>query len=58
MDAASANVTLKESASELYQYISDMQFATNPPLGVSVTRVSGRDMSKGYAILHLDCPVL
>jgi len=53
MDPESLSKTLVESASSVYSYIEDMQFATEPPLGVSVTEVSSYDVKDGYAVLHL-----
>ena len=45
---------LVESASQVYQYISDMQYMTDPPLGVSMTEVSSCDVGDGFAVLHID----
>ncbi len=44
---------MADSASGLCSYIEDMQFATEPPMGVSVTEVSACDVKDGYAVLHL-----
>jgi len=53
MDPESLSKTLIDSASGVYSYIEDMQFATEPPMGVSVTEVSSYDVKEGYAVLHL-----
>ena len=45
---------LVESASQVYQYISDMQYMTDRPLGVSMTEVSSCDVGDGFAVLHID----
>ena len=54
MDRESVSEVLVESASQVYQYISDMQYMTDPPLGVSMTEVSSCDVGDGFAVLHID----
>lgn len=54
MDGESVSEVLVESASQVYQYISDMQYMTDPPLGVSMTEVSSCDVGDGFAVLHID----
>ena len=54
MDGESVSEVLVESASQVYQYISDMQYMTDPPLGVSMTKVSSCDVGDGFAVLHID----
>ena len=57
MDHKAIRDVLVESSDQVYQYVSDMQFVTDPPLGVSVTGVSGCDVGDGFAILRLSGPV-
>lgn len=57
MDGSDTATVIKRSASAVYEYITDMQYATDPPMGVSVTEVSRFEVKDGYAILHLDGPV-
>lgn len=57
MDPKAIRDVLVESSDQVYQYVSDMQFVTDPPLGVSVTGVSGCDVGDGFAILRLSGPV-
>lgn len=57
MEVESVSEVLAESAMEVYQYVTDMQFVTDPPMGVSVTAVLTYDVHEGYAVLHLDGPV-
>lgn len=57
MGSGTAADALIESASEVYQYVADMQFAVDPPLGVSAVKASRCDVSDGFAVLHLDGPV-
>lgn len=54
MDGADLSAALVESANEVYQYITDMQFATDPPLGMSVSDVISYVVGEGYAVLHLE----
>lgn len=54
MDGESVSEVLVESASQVYQYISDMQYMTDRPLGVSMTEVSSCDVGDGFAVLHID----
>ena len=54
MDGEPVSEVLVESASQVYQYISDMQYMTDPPLGVSMTEVSSCDVGDGFAVLHID----
>jgi hypothetical protein len=37
----------------VYSYVEDMQFATDPPMGVSVSEVDSYNVRDGYAVLHL-----
>ncbi|MBR4226543.1 MAG: AAA family ATPase [Candidatus Methanomethylophilaceae archaeon] len=53
MDPESLSRLLTDSARSVCAYIEDMQFATDPPMGVSVTEVSSYDVKDGYAVLHL-----
>ncbi len=53
MDPESLSRILTDSASSVLSYIEDMQFATDPPMGVSVTEVHSYDVKDGYAVLHL-----
>ena len=53
MDPETLPDILKESASRVCSYIEDMQYATDPPMGVSVTEVSSYDVRDGYVVLHL-----
>ncbi len=46
--------TVASSADAVYDYLEFMQYATDPPLGVSVTEVSGCTVSGNYAVLKLD----
>lgn len=57
MDREDLSELLVESANTVYSYIEDMQFAVDPPLGVSITEVSSCDVREGYAILHLQSPL-
>ena len=57
MDGTELSQALAESADQVYQYITDMQFATDPPMGVSVTGIRRCVVGDGYALLHLDGPV-
>ena len=54
MDGETVSAVLTESASQVYQYIADMQYVSDPPLGVSVTAVSHCDVHEGFAVLHID----
>ena len=54
MDGESVSEVLTESAAQVYQYISDMQYVTDPPLGVSITGVTSYDVGDGFAVLHID----
>ena len=54
MDGETVSAVLTESASQVYQYIADMQYVSDPPLGVSVTAVSNCDVHDGFAVLHID----
>ena len=57
MDGEEVSRFLIESTNQVYQYVTDMQYATDPPLGVSVTEVSRYDIGGDYAVLHLSGPV-
>ena len=50
-DSVSAAVV--SSADAVYDYLQDMQWVSDPPKGVSETRVDSVDIMDGYAILHL-----
>ncbi len=54
MNGESVSEVLVESATQVYQYISDMQYATDPPMGISVSEISSYDISDGFAVLHVD----
>ncbi len=43
-----------ESADAVYDYLDFMQFATDPPAGVSVTGVSSCTVAEDYAVLKLE----
>ncbi len=45
---------LVESARAVYEYVQDMQFATDPPLGVSSTEVVSYEVGDGFAVLRLE----
>ncbi len=53
MDREVLSRMLKESAAAVLSYVEDMQFATDPPMGVSVSEVGSYDVWDGYAVLHL-----
>ncbi|MBP5203731.1 MAG: AAA family ATPase, partial [Candidatus Methanomethylophilaceae archaeon] len=53
MDREGLSRMLKESAAAVLSYVEDMQFATDPPMGVSVSEVGSYDVWDGYAVLHL-----
>lgn len=57
MDRGDLSRTLYESASSVYDYITAMQYVTDPPMGVSSTAVTDITPGKGYAVLHLDSPL-
>ncbi len=57
MDREELPEMLSDSASSLYSYIEDMQFATDPPIGMSVSEVSSYDVRGDYAVLHLSSPL-
>ncbi len=54
MDPESIAETIACSADAVYDYLDFMQYATDPPLGVSVTEVSGCTVTDSYAVLKLD----
>lgn len=54
MDRGNLTQSLYQSASSVYDYVSAMQFVTDPPMGVSITGVSDYTVGNGYAVLHLD----
>lgn len=53
MDGSELSAVVAASARAVYGYLEDMQWVTDPPLGMSETRVTGVDVSDGYAVLHL-----
>ncbi|MBO4568700.1 MAG: hypothetical protein J5674_01770, partial [Candidatus Methanomethylophilaceae archaeon] len=53
MEREGLSETLKDSAAAVYSYIEDMQFATDPPMGVSIVEVDSYDVQDGYAVLRL-----
>ena len=57
MDREELSKVLPDSASSLYSYVEDMQFATDPPMGMSVSEVSSYDVRGDYAVLHLFSPL-
>lgn len=57
MDREDLSELLVESANAVYSYMEDMQFAVDPPLGMSIVEVESYDVREGYAILHLQSPL-
>lgn len=57
MEGSDVASVIADSALAVYDYFDLMQFATDPPLGMSVTNVSSCDVRDGYAVLHLDSPL-
>lgn len=54
MDSDFLARTVADSASAVYEYMESMQFATDPPMGVSSTGVSSWTVGGGYAVLQLE----
>ena len=54
MDCSAASEVLADSAAAVYDYVEAMQYATDPPMGVSVTEAVSCDVREGYAVLHLE----
>lgn len=54
MDRGNLAQSLYQSATSVYEYVSAMQFVTDPPMGVSIAGVSDYTVRDGYAVLHLD----
>lgn len=53
MDGSETSRLVARSSGGVLAYIDDMRWATDPPLGMSVTEVRSADVSDGYALLHL-----
>ena len=54
MDGKDIGHLMASSADAVYDYVTCMQFAVDPPMGVSITRVSSCDVHETYAVLHLE----
>ena len=53
MDGEEISAVFSGSADAVYRYIEDMQWVTDPPMGMSETLVTSADVRQGFAILHL-----
>lgn len=57
MDGVEIASLVAESADAVYDYLQSMRYATDPPIGMAVTKVARTTVSEGYAVLHLDSPL-
>ena len=53
MDGEEISAVFSGSADAVYRYMEDMQWVTDPPMGMSETLVTSADVRQGFAILHL-----
>lgn len=57
MDSKDVRDLVVSSSEAVYDYITCMQYAVDPPMGVSIADVSSYDIKGNYAILHLESPL-
>lgn len=57
MDGEEIGYLLASSSRTVLEYVTDLQYAVDPPIGVSIQEVRSFDIHGNYVVLHLDAPL-
>lgn len=57
MDGEEIGYLLASSSEAVLEYVTDLQYAVDPPIGVSIQEVRSYDIHGNYVVLHLDAPL-
>ena len=57
MDGEEIGHLLSYTCDTVLEYVTNLQFAVDPPIGVNIQEVRSFDIHGNYAVLHLDAPL-